>query len=145
MPESRVLHESEIPVRTGLPDGWKNPIKRELFLGKHEAQLGKPVGISQFGVNLVTLEPGSISALRHWHESEDELVYVLSGELILVDDNGEHPLRAGCVVGFPAGVPNAHHVVNRSPSSARYLAIGSKQPGQDVVHYPDDGIGPIRT
>lgn len=142
MRETRAMHRSSVPVVTGLPAHWENPIKPELFSGKHEAQLGKSVGVTQFGVNHVTLEPGSISALRHWHESEDELVYILSGVLTLVDDNGEYPLHEGCVAGFPAGVPNAHHLINKSDRPATYLAVGSRRPGGDTILYPDDGIGP---
>src|SRR6185436_17928318 len=100
-----LCHLSEIIVQTGLPP---SPIKAELFAGRREAQLGKAVGITQFGVNQITLEPGSISSLRHWHEEEDEFVYVLSGQITLIDDNGEHLLDEGMFAGFPAGCPNAH-------------------------------------
>lgn len=144
MPKTEALHFSRVPVRMGLPSDWPNPIKPELFSGKHQAQLGKAVGITQFGVNQVTLEPGSISALRHWHEVEDELVYVISGELTLVDENGAHRLQAGWVAGFPAGVANAHHLVNDSDGPATYLAIGSRRPREETVHYPDDDLGPVR-
>ena len=70
--ETKSKHLSQVPVLTGLPRSISNPVKPELFMGKHEAQLGKSVGITQFGVNHVTLEPGSISSLGHWHEGEDE-------------------------------------------------------------------------
>jgi uncharacterized cupin superfamily protein len=144
VPETKVAQLSGISAATGLPASWANPIKPELFAGKHEVQLGKAVGISQFGVNHVTLEPGSISSLRHWHEAEDELVFVLSGEITLVDDNGRCRLGPGSVVGFPAGVPNAHHLINDSSRSATFLAIGSRRPGEETIHYPDDSIGPVR-
>lgn len=78
------------------------------------------------------------------HEAEDELVYVPSGTLTLADDNGEHPLQAGYVAGFPAGVPNAHHLVNKSAGPATFFAIGSQRPREDTVHHPDDDIGPVR-
>ena len=122
---------------------YDDMIKPELFVGNHEARLGKFVGLNQFGVNRVRLEPGSASALRHWHEAEDEFVYVLDGELTLIDENGEHPMPAGSFVGFPAGEPNGHHLVNRSAADATFLAIGSRKPGEDVCHYPDDDIGPF--
>jgi uncharacterized cupin superfamily protein len=77
--ESRIRSLSDLPVTTGLPDSWSDRVKPELFTGKHEAHLARAVGITQFGVNHVTLEPGSISALRHWHEAEDEFVYVPIG------------------------------------------------------------------
>ena len=123
---------------------YKNMIKPELFVGNHEAQLGKAVGLTQFGVNRVRLEPGSASALRHWHEGEDEFVYVLSGELTLIDDHGEHPMPPGTFAGFPAGEANAHHLVNRSDADAEYLAIGSRKPGEDACHYPDDPLERIQ-
>lgn len=137
MTETRLQHVSQVRVSSGLPAEWKNPIQPERFVGKHEGQLGKLVGLTQFGVNRVMLEPGSMSALRHWHEGEDEFVFVLEGTLTLVDDNGEHELEADSFVGFPAGVPNAHHLVNHSEKPAVYLAVGSRKPGADTVHYPD--------
>jgi uncharacterized cupin superfamily protein len=144
MPDTRLEHVSRVPISTGLPKEWPNPIEAERFAGKHEGQLGKRVGMTQFGVNHVTLEPGSISALRHWHEAEDEFVYVLSGQLVLVDENGEHIMEEGSFAGFPAGAPNAHHLVNKSQKPATYLAVGTRRLGQDTVHYPDDDLGPIR-
>jgi uncharacterized cupin superfamily protein len=90
----------EIPKSTGPPSAIVDPVRPELFVGKHEAQLGKAVGLTQFGVNHVTLEPGAASSLRHWHEGEDEFVYILDGELVLIDDNGEHRLSEGCFAGF---------------------------------------------
>jgi len=141
---SRIGQLSEVPVTIGLPAAWTNPVRPELFAGKHEAGLAKAVDITQFGVNHVTLEPGSISALRHWHEAEDEFVYVLSGRLVLVDDHGEHAMEPGTFAGFPAGCPNAHHLQNKSNDPASFLVIGSRKPGDEVIHYPDDNIGPIR-
>ena len=142
--ESRIRKLSDVPVTTGLPDSWPRRIKAELFAGKHEAHLARVVDVSQFGVNHVTLEPGSISALRHWHEAEGEFVYVLSGTLTLIDDNGEHALEQGAFAGFPAGCANAHHLVNRSNASASFIVVGSRKPGEETIHYPDDAIGPIR-
>ena len=101
--ETKLLHLSQIPVASGSP--YEGAIKGELLAGKHEARLGKAVGMTQFGVNHVTLDPGAISALRHWHEAEDEFVLVVKGEVTLVDDNGEHPLTAGRSRGFRPGSP----------------------------------------
>ena len=142
--ETMVRRVSEVSVSTGLPKSWVNPIKPECFAGKHEAQLAKVVGLTQFGVNLVTLEPGSMSSLRHWHEAEDEFVYVLEGEVTLVDDNGEHVMSAMSFAGFPASCANAHHLVNRSARTVSFLVAGSRRPGQEIIHYPDDDFGPIR-
>ncbi len=141
--ETRMLHLSQVRASNGLPEDFVNPIKPERFVGMHEGRLGKLVGMTQFGVNHVLLEPGSMSALRHWHEGEDEFIHVLSGNLTLVDDNGEHRLEEGSFVGFPAGCPNAHHLVNASEEPATFLAVGTRKPGEDVVHYPDDDLGPI--
>jgi len=144
MSRTRRLELGDVPVATGLPASYVDPIEPERFAGRHLAALGKPVGMTQLGVNHVTLDPGAMSSLRHWHEAEDELVYVLSGELVLVDEHGEHPLRADSFVGFPAGEANAHHLQNRSGAPASFLAVGSRRPGADVVHYPDHDLGPIR-
>jgi len=142
--ETRLRHVSDIPVSSGLPKSFVNPIKPERFAGKHEGRLGKLVGMTQFGVNHVTLDPGSISSLRHWHEAEDEFVYVLEGTLLLIDENGEHELEQGSFAGFPAGTPNAHHLANVSDAPACFLAVGSRKPGAETIHYPDDPIGPVR-
>jgi uncharacterized cupin superfamily protein len=102
-------------------------------------RLGEAFGLTHYGVNLVHLGPGAQSALRHWHTHEDELVYILSGELVLITDAGEQVVTAGMCVGFPAGAPNAHHLVNRSDQPASYLEIGDRVPG-DMAHYPDDDL-----
>jgi uncharacterized cupin superfamily protein len=135
--DTKLGHISQTPVTTGVPAAWAG---HQRFVGKHEQRLGHPVGLTQFGVNLVTLEPGSHSALRHWHEAEDEFIYVLEGELMLVDDNGEHQLRSGSFVGFPASVANAHHLINKSAASAAFIVVGSRKPGAETIHYPDDEL-----
>ena len=141
--ETSLKHISQVPVQAGLPASMSNPVKAELFAGKHETLLAKTVGVTQFGVNHVKLEPGSISSLRHWHEGEDEFVFVLTGELTLVDDNGEHAMIAGSFAGFPAGCANAHHFKNKSSAPATFIVVGTRKRGEEVVHYPDDGIGPV--
>jgi uncharacterized cupin superfamily protein len=132
---------SDVAEAHGAPDGYLN---REQFEGRRKRRLTKTLGISQFGVNYTTLEPGAFSALRHWHEGEDEFVYVLDGQLTLVDDNGEHTLEAGAFCAFPAGDDNAHHLKNATDNAVSYIEIGSRRPGEDTVHYPDDDLGPIR-
>jgi uncharacterized cupin superfamily protein len=114
------------------------------FVGKREKRLSKPLGLTQFGANYVTLAPGAATALRHWHEAEDEFVYVLAGEATLVDDSGSHQLPAGSYAAFPAGEVNGHHIRNLSNAEVELLVVGSRRPGEDVVHYPDDPIGPIQ-
>ena len=99
-------------------------------------RLGDAAGLTQFGVNLVTLAPGVWSSQRHWHEKEDEFVYVVEGELVLVTDAGEEVLRAGDCAGFKAGVHDGHCLQNRSSAPARFLAIGSRD-ADDWGEYSD--------
>jgi uncharacterized cupin superfamily protein len=91
-------------------------------------RLGAAGGLHDFGVNLMTLPPGSWSSQRHWHSEEDEFVYVLEGELTLVEDDGETVLRSGDCAAFPKGTGNGHHLQNRSAATALYLEIGSRSP-----------------
>jgi len=100
-------------------------------------KLGDAAGLTQFGVNLLRLEPGTWSSQRHWHSAEDEFAHVLEGEVVLIDDAGETPLRAGDSAGFRAGDPNGHHLVNRSDRHALILEVGSRRPEADGVVYSD--------
>ena len=102
-------------------------------------QLGDAAGLTQFGVNLTTIPPGGISALRHWHMKEDELVFVVSGEVVLVEDEGETPLGPGEAAGFKANVPNGHHLVNRTDAPAIVLEIGTRA-AEERGYYPDDDL-----
>jgi uncharacterized cupin superfamily protein len=104
--------------------------------GREKTALGNVAGLTQFGVNLTRLKPGAASALRHWHQSEDEFVYVLEGELTLVEDGGETPLRPGDAAGFKAGVANGHQLVNKTQRDALYLEIGTRSTKDHIV-YPD--------
>jgi uncharacterized cupin superfamily protein len=99
-------------------------------------RLGDAGGLTQFGVNLVTLEPGVWSSQRHWHEKEDEFVYVLDGELVLVTDAGEEIMRGGDCAAFKAGVRDGHCLQNRSSRPARFLVVGSRDEA-DWGEYPD--------
>lgn len=96
--------------------------------------LGDPGGLSQFGVAMETLDPGSRSSDPHWHENEDEFLYVLSGEVTLCEGTGETPLLPGDAAAFPAGNPVGHTLANRSGSPATYLIIGTRA-ASDRVHY----------
>lgn len=100
-------------------------------------KLGDAVGLSQFGVNLIRLAPGVWSSQRHWHTAEDEFVWVVEGEVVLVEDEGETILRAGDCAGWKAGVPNGHHIQNRSDREAVLLEVGSRKPSSDGCDYPD--------
>jgi uncharacterized cupin superfamily protein len=99
-------------------------------------RLGNAGGLTDFGVNLMHLPPGYWSSQRHWHSHEDEFVYVVEGELMLVEDGGETVLRAGDCAAFPKGSGNGHHMINRSDAMAVYLEIGSRQ-SQDVTTCSD--------
>src|ERR1700730_12506150 len=95
------------------PDPW-----RAVTEGREKAALGDVVGLTQFGVNLTRLKPGTASALRHWHENEDEFIFVIEGELVLIEDDGEGLLKPGDAAGFKAGVPNGHHLINKTNRDA---------------------------
>lgn len=112
---------------------------RQRVLPREKRALGNMLGLTKIGVNLTTLMPGKQSALRHWHTLEDELVYVLEGEIVLITEGGEQLLRPGMCAGFKAGSADAHHFVNRSQAPARYLEISNRDP-DDAVSYPDDDL-----
>jgi uncharacterized cupin superfamily protein len=127
------FNPSEISANAG--SGYPEPY-RSRVLPRARRALGDAAGLTKFGVNYTTLGPGAASSMRHWHTHEDELVFVLSGELVLVTDAGERPLRAGQCAGFPAGHAVGHQFVNRGATPAVYLEIGNRD-ADDVVHYPD--------
>ena len=93
-------------------------------------------GLTQFGAFTETLAPGARSGHRHWHEAEDEFLFMLDGEATVVEDDGAHTLHPGDAACWPAGVPNAHHVVNRSDRPCTYLIVGTRAPS-DRVHYAE--------
>jgi uncharacterized cupin superfamily protein len=112
------------------------PPHHEPCIEREALRLGDAVGLSQFGVNLVTLPPGCWASQRHWHAKEDEFVWMLEGELVLIEDGGETLLRAGDCAGWKGGVKNGHHLVNRSDAAARFLVVGSRD-DEDHGEYPD--------
>src|SRR5512143_1479162 len=116
---------SSIPVRIGT--GYPEPFNGACA-GRTRRRLGDAGGLQDFGVNLMTLPPGKWSSQRHWHSHEDEFVYVLEGELTLVEDGGETVLRAGDCAAFPKGSGDGHHMINRSGVMAVYLEVGSRSP-----------------
>jgi uncharacterized cupin superfamily protein len=127
----------KLETRVGSPN-YPAPF-RPVCAGRHKTALGNAVGLTQFGVNLTRLEPGAASALRHWHEQEDEFVWILEGELTLIEDDGETILRPGDCAGFKANVPNGHCLVNKTDSDALYLEIGTRAKAERA-HYPDDDL-----
>jgi uncharacterized cupin superfamily protein len=102
------------------------------------ASFSDTAGLKQYGAYLVTLQPGAGSSMRHWHEKEDEFLYVVSGLITVVENDGRHLLEPGDAACWPAGVPNAHHVLNGSDKPASYLMVGTRLT-HDVCHYPDVG------
>jgi uncharacterized cupin superfamily protein len=124
---------SSVPVRMGA--GYPDPFSNACA-GRTRQRLGDAGGLEDFGVNLMTLPPGKWSSQRHWHSHEDELVYVLEGELTLVEDQGETVLRAGDCAAFPKGAGNGHHLRNLGAAIAVYLEVGARHP-DDVATCSD--------
>ena len=109
---------------------------------RERRKLGDAAGLTQFGVNLLKLAPGSWSSQRHWHTKSDEFVYVLSGEVVLVTDGLEEVLRSGDAAGFKAGDTNGHCLQNRSSDEALVLEIGTRIPGNRAYYSDIDMVAP---
>jgi uncharacterized cupin superfamily protein len=124
---------AKVPVKSGTfyPAEFQAECR-----GRHKQALGDVVGLTQFGVNITRISPGAASALRHWHEHEDEFIYVLEGELVLAENGGEIVLKAGDAAGFKAGSGNAHRMINRGTRDAVYFEVGTRSKSERV-HYPD--------
>ena len=131
------LKAADVPPRA-RPSNYPEPFASRMA-GRQKRALGDAFGLRNFGVNLTRLAPGAVSALRHAHTAQDELIYVLEGEAVLITDEGETLLAPGMCAGFRAGTGNAHHLVNRSEREVVYLEIGDRSPG-DRVSYPDDDL-----
>jgi uncharacterized cupin superfamily protein len=130
------LPAGDVPPRT-RPSVY--PADLAARIGRREKrQLGDVFGLRTFGVNLTRLAPGAWSALHHRHGRQDEFIYVLQGNPVLVTDAGETPLAPGMCAGFPAG-GSAHHLENRGSAEAVILEVGDRGPG-DSVFYPDDDL-----
>jgi uncharacterized cupin superfamily protein len=124
-------------VGTSYPSPFDLPCR-----ARARKRLGDAAGLTQYGVNLLRLPPGAWSSQRHWHTEQDEFVYVLAGEVVLVTDGGEEILRAGDAAGFPANEGNGHCLQNRSAADAELLEIGTRI-AADMAHYSDiDMIAP---
>lgn len=116
---------------SGYPDPHAAPCR-----ARENMPLGLAAGLTQFGVNLTRLKPGVWSSQRHWHTDEDEFVWVLEGEAVLVSKGSREVFRAGDCVGFRAGAENGHHFVNESEADAVFLTVGARS-NADECHYPD--------
>ena len=135
------IDPDEVPKRRG--SGYPAPFDMPCA-ERTRQRLAEAGGLSDFGVNLMRLPPGRWSSQRHWHSHEDEFVFVLEGELILVEDEGESVLHAGDCASFPKNSGNGHHLINRSDRDALYLEVGSRDP-DDVITCSDvDMISPSR-
>jgi uncharacterized cupin superfamily protein len=132
------IAKATVRTTTVYPPGLQDIVR-----GREKTVLGDVAGLTQFGVNLTRLKPGAASALRHWHHNEDEFVYMLEGELVLIEDGGEVLLRPGDAAGFKAGVPNGHHLINKTQRDAVYLEIGTRAPS-DRAEYPDVDLDLVR-
>jgi uncharacterized cupin superfamily protein len=131
------IRAAEAPPRakqTGYPADMAKMVE-----GREKRPLGDLFGLTNFGVNLTRLAPGAYSALRHAHAKQDEFVYLLEGEAVLVTDAGERLLTAGMCAGFKAGTGDAHHLHNRSQQDVLFLEVGDRTAG-DAVSYPDNDV-----
>jgi uncharacterized cupin superfamily protein len=130
---SKALSIDEIPETTGTnyPAPFDAPVKARAY-----RRLGQAFGLTQFGVNIARLPPGVWSSQRHWHAKEDEFVYVLSGEVVMITNDGEQICGPGDCVGFRAGETDGHHFINRSDSDVQLLVVGARVDG-DHGAYPD--------
>jgi uncharacterized cupin superfamily protein len=139
MPHRIVPADAKAAVGSGYPSPFDVPCRE-----RTRWRLGDAAGLTQFGVNLLRLAPGAWSSQRHWHTVEDEFVYVLEGEVVLVTNEGEEVLRAGDAAGFRGGVENGHHLQNRSARDAVVLEVGSRRPADDEAWYPDIDLHALR-
>jgi uncharacterized cupin superfamily protein len=122
-------------LQPNCSSGYPEPY-RSRVLPREKRALGDAFGLTKIGVNLTRLMPGKESSMRHWHTHEDELVYVLEGEVVIVTDSGEQVVGAGMCAGFSAGVRDGHQFVNRSDHPAVYLEISNRDEA-DLATYPD--------
>ncbi len=131
---------SKVPVKSGTfyPAEFQAECR-----GRHKQAIGDEAGLTQFGVNITRISPDSASALRHWHEQEDEFIYMLEGELVLEEKGGEVVLKAGDAAGFKSGSGNAHRLINRGKIDAVYFEVGTRAK-TERVHYPDVDLMLVR-
>ena len=130
---TKVFATADVPEsnRTGYPPQFQAGVEK-----RHARRLADHAGLTNFGVNLVRMEPGAISSQRHWHTKSDEFVYMVEGELVLETNAGAQVLKAGMCAGFPAGNGDGHRLVNRSGHDATFLVVGDRLPGDEAA-YPD--------
>jgi uncharacterized cupin superfamily protein len=130
----------KIPIDTST--GYPPPFNKAVE-GRSRKRLARAAGLAHFGVNICTLKPGAASSQRHWHEGEDELVYILEGEVVLREDAGETVLKPGEAAAWKAGVPNGHCLVNRSDRNAVFIEVGTRA-ASERAHYSDIDMMVVR-
>ena len=127
-----IIRKDQVPVEHATEEGT------QMYGASESLRYSDAGGLTQFGAYVQTLQPGSRSSDRHWHEEEDELLYMLSGEATVIEEDGAHLLHPGDAACWSAGTANAHQVVNRSGAPCTYLIFGTRM-ARDVVHYPEAG------
>ena len=128
---------AEVPARS-KPSVYPEPFASRMT-GREKRQLGDQFGLTNFGVNLTSLAPNAVSALRHAHTRQDEFVYILQGRPTLHTDEGRTQLSPGMCAGFKAGTGNGHRLINDTAEDVVYLEVGDRSPG-DEGSYPDDDL-----
>ena len=131
---------AKIPVDSAIT--YPKPFDK-MVEGRSRKRLARTAGLTQFGVNICTLKPGAASSQRHWHENEDELVFVLEGEVVLCEDGGETVLKPGDAAAWKAGVANGHCLINRSNRDAVFIEIGTRAK-IERAHYSDIDMMVVR-
>lgn len=132
------LGKIAIDTSTGYPPPFNKVVE-----GRSRKRLGRAAGLTHFGVNICTLKPGAASSQRHWHENEDEFVYVLEGEVVLREDGGETVLKPGDAAAWKAGVPNGHCLINRSDRDAVFIEVGTRA-STERAHYSEIDMMVVR-
>lgn len=132
------IDKISVDTSTGYPSPFNKAVE-----GRSRKRLGRAAGLTHFGVNICTLKPGAASSQRHWHENEDELVYVLEGEVVLREDSGEIVLKRGDAAAWKAGVPNGHCLINRSDRDAVFIEVGTRA-SNERAHYSEIDMMVVR-
>ncbi|HET7383142.1 MAG TPA: cupin domain-containing protein [Pseudolabrys sp.] len=132
------IDKISVETSTGYPSPFNKAVE-----GRSRKRLGRAAGLTHFGVNICTLKPGAASSQRHWHENEDELVYVLEGEVVLREDSGEIVLKRGDAAAWKAGVPNGHCLINRSDRDAVFIEVGTRA-SNERAHYAEIDMMVVR-
>jgi uncharacterized cupin superfamily protein len=132
------IDKIQLDTSTGYPSPFSKAVE-----GRARKRLARAAGLTHFGVNICTLKPGAASSQRHWHEKEDELVYVLEGEVVLREDDGETILKPGDAAAWKAGVPNGHCLINRSNRDAVFIEVGTRA-ASERAHYSEIDMMVVR-